>query len=41
MHGAMILRKKENINPRYIGPYRIFKRVGNIAYEFDQPLELE
>ena len=41
MHGAMRLRKKGKINPRYIGPYRISKGVGNIEYEFDLPLELQ
>ncbi|WMV37446.1 hypothetical protein MTR67_030831, partial [Solanum verrucosum] len=27
-------------SPRYIGPYRISKRVGNVAYELELPQEL-
>ncbi|TMX01947.1 hypothetical protein EJD97_023034 [Solanum chilense] len=33
--------KKGKHSPRYIGPYRIFKRVGNLAYELELPKELE
>ncbi|TMX05064.1 hypothetical protein EJD97_002624 [Solanum chilense] len=32
--------KKEKLNPRYIGPYRISKRIDNVAYEMDLPQEL-
>ncbi|WMV23873.1 hypothetical protein MTR67_017258, partial [Solanum verrucosum] len=28
------------LSPRYIGPYRISKRVGNVAYELELPQEL-
>ncbi|WMV30588.1 hypothetical protein MTR67_023973, partial [Solanum verrucosum] len=28
------------LNPQYIGPYRISKRIGNVAYELELPLEL-
>ena len=32
--------KKEKLNPPYIGPYRISKRIDNVAYELDLPQEL-
>ena len=32
--------KKGKLSPRYIGPYRIVKRVGNVAYELELPQEL-
>ena len=32
--------KKEKLSPRYIGPYRIAKRIDNVAYEMELPLEL-
>ena len=38
--GVMRFGKKGKLRPRYIGPYIIFKRVGNIAYELELPQEL-
>ncbi|KAK4731576.1 hypothetical protein R3W88_024564 [Solanum pinnatisectum] len=32
--------KKGKFSPRYIGPYKISKRVGNVAYELEIPQEL-
>ncbi|WMV57802.1 hypothetical protein MTR67_051187 [Solanum verrucosum] len=32
--------KKGKCSPRYIGPYRISKKIGNVAYEFELPQEL-
>ena len=32
--------KKEKLSPRYIGPYRLSKKVGNVAYELELPQEL-
>ncbi|XP_015075420.1 uncharacterized protein LOC107019429 [Solanum pennellii] len=41
MEVVMRFVKKEKLSPRYIGPYRISKRVGNVAYELELPKELE
>ncbi|XP_019070688.1 uncharacterized protein [Solanum lycopersicum] len=38
--GVVRFCKKEKLTPRYVGPYRIFKRVGNVAYELKLPQEL-
>ncbi|WMV46622.1 hypothetical protein MTR67_040007 [Solanum verrucosum] len=32
--------KKGKLSPRYIGLYIISKRIGNVAYELELPLEL-
>ena len=32
--------KKGKLSPRYVGPYRILKRVGKVAYELQLPTEL-
>ncbi|WMV58020.1 hypothetical protein MTR67_051405 [Solanum verrucosum] len=38
--GVMRFGKKGKVNPRYIDPYRISKRVGNVSYELELPQEL-
>ncbi|WMV32492.1 hypothetical protein MTR67_025877 [Solanum verrucosum] len=40
MKGVMRFGKNENINLWYIGPYRISKRIDNVAYELELPSEL-
>ncbi|WMV51628.1 hypothetical protein MTR67_045013 [Solanum verrucosum] len=40
MKGVMKFGKKGKLSPRYIGPYRISKRMGNVAYELELPQEL-
>ena len=40
MDGVMRLGKKGKHNPRYIGNYGMFKRISNVAYEFDMLQEL-
>ncbi|WMV45801.1 hypothetical protein MTR67_039186 [Solanum verrucosum] len=40
MKGVMRFGKKGKLSPRYIGPYRIDKRINNVAYELKLPHEL-
>ncbi|WMV57525.1 hypothetical protein MTR67_050910 [Solanum verrucosum] len=40
MKGVMRFGKKGKLSPQYIGPYRISKRMGNVAYELELPQEL-
>ncbi|WMV55108.1 hypothetical protein MTR67_048493 [Solanum verrucosum] len=40
MKGVMRFGKKGKLSPRYIGPNRISKRVGNVAYKLELPQEL-
>jgi len=35
MKGVMRFRKKRMLSPRYVGPYRISKRIGKVAYELE------
>ncbi|WMV32689.1 hypothetical protein MTR67_026074, partial [Solanum verrucosum] len=38
--GVVRFGKKGKLSPRYIGPYRIAKRISNVAYELELPQEL-
>ncbi|WMV24633.1 hypothetical protein MTR67_018018 [Solanum verrucosum] len=40
MKVIMRFGKKGKLSPRYIGPYRISKRIGNVAYKLELPSEL-
>ncbi|WMV19906.1 hypothetical protein MTR67_013291 [Solanum verrucosum] len=40
MKGVMRFGKKGKLSPRYIIPYRISKRVGNVANELELPQKL-
>ncbi|WMV25861.1 hypothetical protein MTR67_019246 [Solanum verrucosum] len=40
MKGVMRFGKNGKLSPRYIGPYRISKWIGNVAYELELPQEL-
>ncbi|WMV50448.1 hypothetical protein MTR67_043833 [Solanum verrucosum] len=40
MKGVMRFGKKGKLSPRHIGPYRISKRIGNVAYELELPQKL-
>ena len=39
--GIIRFRKRGKLSPRYIGPFRIIARVGEVAYHLDLPAELE
>ncbi|WMV59117.1 hypothetical protein MTR67_052502, partial [Solanum verrucosum] len=40
MKGFMRFGKKGKLSPRYIRPYRISKRIGNVAYELELSQQL-
>ena len=40
MKGVVRFGKKGKLNPRYVGPYDIFQRVGKVSYELKLPSEL-
>ena len=40
MKGVMRFGKKGKVSPRYVGPYKIFKRIGKVEYELDLPAVL-
>ena len=41
MKGVMRFGKKGKLSPRFIGPYRILRRVGRVAYELELPSGLK
>ncbi|XP_070010876.1 uncharacterized protein [Nicotiana sylvestris] len=41
MKGVVHFEKKGKLSPRYIGPYKILQRIGQVAYELELSSELE
>ena len=40
MKGVMRFGKKGKLSPRYVGPYKILKRVSKVAYQLELPAKL-
>ncbi|XP_069144588.1 uncharacterized protein [Solanum lycopersicum] len=40
MKGVMRFEKKGKLSPRYIGPYKILKKIGKVTYELEFPAKL-
>ncbi|GJV77938.1 hypothetical protein Tco_1509522, partial [Tanacetum coccineum] len=38
--GVVRFGKQGKLNPRYVGPFKVIKRVGDVAYKLDLPEEL-
>ena len=38
--GVMRFGKKWKLSPRYVGPYKILKRINKVAYELELPAHL-
>ncbi|KAL8243428.1 hypothetical protein R6Q59_009686 [Mikania micrantha] len=39
--GVIRFGKRGKLNPRYIGPFEILKRIGPVAYQLNLPTELD
>ncbi|WMV41323.1 hypothetical protein MTR67_034708 [Solanum verrucosum] len=40
MKGVMRIGKKGKLSPRYVGPYKILRHIGKVAFELELPNDL-
>ena len=41
MKGVVRFGKKGKLSPRYVGPYKVMRRIGKVAYELELPSEMD